>query len=153
MSKGVLQMNYIINFSWKGFLIFALAMLPNIYYFTVIKKENKVVKSTHKLLDILEHASQMIFVLLLLFVVNKKTVSIISFYIILLIILLLAYYILWVFYGKNIKNIFVLGGLAILPVLYFIVAELWLSQYLAILPTIFFGVIHCIVTYKDESNI
>jgi len=142
-------MNYIINFSWKGLLIFALAMLPNIYYFRSLKKENTQSKNSHKVLDILEHASQMIFIILLIFIVNVKESPFNSPYILLIGTLLLIYYVLWVLYIKEIKNIFILEGLAIVPTLYFLVSEYWLLNYFAMIPTILFGVIHSIITYKD----
>lgn len=142
-------MDYVFNFSWKGLLIFILAMLPNIYYFRALNNEEHISKNPRKLLDILEHGFQMVFILLLVFIVNKKESSFHNPIIFLIVTFLLLYYVLWIFYIKGTRNILILEGLAIVPVLYFIVSEYWLYNYFAMLPTVLFGVIHSIITYKD----
>ncbi|MDF2803246.1 MAG: hypothetical protein K0S61_3149 [Anaerocolumna sp.] len=146
-------MNYIINFSWKGLLIFALAMLPNIYYFKNLNKEANTPKGTHKLLDILEHGSQMIFVVLLIFIVSERESSFNNPFVLIIGTFLLIYYILWIYYIRDIKNLIILEGLAIVPVLYFLASEYWLYNYFAMIPTVLFGAIHSIITYKDYKTL
>ena len=64
-------------------------------------------------------------------------------------IMLIFYYILWIFYFRDKANLLILLGLAVLPVVYFILAEMWLHNYLAIIPTAFFGIVHVTITYID----
>ncbi len=142
-------MDYTFNFSWKGLLIFALAMLPNLYYFKTQKKEAQIPDSINRLLDVLEHSTQIIFIFLLIFIVNKKDSSFHNPVVILIVTFLLMYYGLWIFYIMNIKHIIMIEGLAIVPVLYFLASEYWLHNYIAMIPTLIFGVIHSIITYKN----
>lgn len=145
-------MNYIINFSLKGLLVFILVMLPNIYYFKQLKSVESSPKVNHRLLDILEHTSQMIFIFLLVFVVNKKETQFNSPLLIVMAILLVIYYVLWIFYIRKMNHILLLEGLAIVPVIYFLTAQLWLMNYPAMVPTILFGVIHVIITYQNRND-
>lgn len=144
-------MNYIINFSLRGMLVFILVMLPNIYYFKHLKTEKPNPKLNHRLLDILEHTTQMIFIFMLVFLVNKKYTPINSPLLLFMAILLVIYYVLWIFYARRINHIFLLEGLAIVPVIYFLTAQLWLMNYPAMVPTIIFGIIHVIITYQNRN--
>lgn len=143
-------MDYYFGISWKGIILFLLPMIPNLFYFLIPKKEKstKDVKR-HLFLDILEHGSQGVFVFLLIFIMKNQTSETISPYSIGMGIMLILYYVLWVFYFTARVNLSVLLGLAIVPVIYFILAEIWLYNYLAIIPTVFFGIVHVIITYKD----
>ena len=141
-------MNYYFGFSWYGFIIFLLPMIPNIFYFLIpasAVSENNV--NSHLILDILEHGSQAIFIFLLIFVIRKQTSEILCPYTFGMAILLIFYYVLWIFCFTGNANLIILLGMAVLPVVYFILAEMWLHNYLAILPTSLFGILHVIITY------
>ncbi|MFT8323600.1 MAG: hypothetical protein ABF649_22360 [Bacillus sp. (in: firmicutes)] len=143
-------MNYYFGFSWMGLIIFLLPMLPNLIYFFIPPSDESGNKAnSHSFLDFLEHGSQGIFIFLLIFNKSTQVSEIISTYTIAIVILLIFYYMLWIFYFTGNKNLVVLLGMAIIPVVYFVLAEIWLHQYMAIIPTLFFGSIHLIITCKD----
>jgi hypothetical protein len=146
--RGNVAMN--IGFSWKGIVIFLLPMLPNILFF-ILKDPNgsRVVMNHHFFLDIIEHGSQGIFIVLLIFIVNKKESPTFCVYTIFMAILLLSYYGLWVAYFTVGSNFFMLMSMAVFPMVYFILAEMWLHNLIAIVPTLIFGVIHIMITYID----
>jgi len=143
-------MNYYFGFSWRGFIIFLLPMIPNILYFLFPAPDRSVNNgNSHFILDILEHGAQTIFIFMLIFVIREQASQLPFPYITGIGIVLLFYYVLWIFYFTGTTNLFILLGMAVLPVVYFILAEIWLNNYLAIIPTALFGVIHIILTYID----
>ncbi|MEG0775348.1 hypothetical protein [Clostridium sp.] len=145
-------MEYYLSFSWIGFIVFLLPMIPNIFYFVIptpAGSENK--GNTHGILDVIEHGSQGIFIFLLIFVVRKQTSEVLCAYTIIMAITLISYYVLWGFFILGKADLILLLGLTVLPVVYFIFAEIWLHNYLAIIPTVIFGIAHIIVTYKNSN--
>jgi hypothetical protein len=145
-------MNHYFGFSWSGLIVFLLPMIPNIFYFLIPVSEvseNKV--KGHLLLGIIEHGSQAVFIFLLIFVISNQTSEILCPYTIGMIIMLIFYYILWIIYFKGKANFAILLGMAVLPVAYFLLAEMWLHNYLAIIPTVLFGIVHVIITYIDSQ--
>jgi len=143
-------MDYYWGFSWKGFLVVLLPMIPNILYFAIPKLISTGGSGeSHKVLDLIEHGSQFVYMALLVIVVSKQVIPFTSNYIIGMAIFLIAYYVLWILLFAGYKNILVLLCMAIFPVVYFILAEMWLFNYLAIVPTAIFGIVHTIITYKD----
>ncbi|WP_315122000.1 hypothetical protein [uncultured Clostridium sp.] len=143
-------MNYHFGFSWNGFIVFLLPMIPNIFYFLMPSSDvsgNNV--NSHLILDILEHGSQAIFIFLLIFVIRKQASEILCSYTIGMGIMLIVYYMLWILCFTGKANLVILLGMAVLPVGYFILAEMWLHNYLAIIPKAFFGIVHVIITYMD----
>jgi hypothetical protein len=143
-----------IGFSWKGFVIFLLPMLPNILYFALPKRDgSETVLNKHLVLDLIEHGSQAIFIGLLILLVSKKVSEIKSIYVIGIAIVLISYYVCWVAYYTIGRSFIMLMAMAILPVVYFILAELWLHNYPAIVPTLVFGIVHSIITYIDSHSI
>ena len=147
------MIGYSFGFSWKGLLAFLLIMIPNIFYFFL---PNSAVSgsadSNHLIGDIIEHVSQAIFIILLMFLVNKRGSPMVSPYTVCMAILLLSYYVLWTFYFTGSKNLVILLGMAVLPVAYFVLAEIWLHNLPAIIPTAIFGFVHIIITYIDFQN-
>ncbi|MDK8183550.1 hypothetical protein [Paenibacillus sp. UMB4589-SE434] len=143
-------MDFYWGFSWKGFLVVLLPMIPNILYFTI---PNLIsiggAKGSHKVLDFIEHGSQFVYMALLVMVVSTQTIPFKSNDLIGMAIFLIAYYVLWILLFTGHKNILVLLCMAIFPVIYFILAEIWLYNYFAIVPTVIFGIVHMIITYKD----
>lgn len=143
-------MNYSLGFSWKGLLIVLLPMVPNLFYFlfpNVLPSGNT--RNNHLILDIMEHGSQAIFIVLLIFITTKKTIYLQSVTIIGMGIFLLSYYILWILLFIGNSNLTILLCMAIFPVMYFILAEIWLHNFLALIPTIIFGIVHIIITLID----
>lgn len=143
-------MEYSFGFSWKGFLIVFLPMIPNFFYFlfpNAMSSESTGIN--HLVLDIIEHGSQAIFIALLITLSRKNNVPMRSNYIIGMALFLLSYYILWVLLFMGNKNLIVLMCMAIFPVIYFVLSEMWLKNHPAILPTMIFGFVHVIITYKD----
>lgn len=145
-------MDYVFGFSWKGFLIVLLPMIPNLFYFlfpNVISSEK--VENVHFRLDVIEHGSQFIYIALLIFVISNQYVSIQSLYVVGMVIFLLFYYVLWILLFAGNKNLMILICMAVFPVIYFILAEIWLHNFVAIIPTVIFGIVHIIITYIDFS--
>jgi hypothetical protein len=143
-------MDYYFGFSWKGLIVFLLPMIPNLFYFLIPASDaagNNA--NSHLFLDILEHGSQALFIFLLIFVLSKQTSEILSPYSIGMVIMLICYYVLWIFCFTGNANLVILLGMAVLPLVYFGLAELWLHNYLAIIPTALFGILHVIITYMD----
>jgi len=145
--------NYFWEFSWKGLIVIALVMLPNIFYF-MLPKPSAMGGSGRKylILTIIEHGSQAVFMLLLLFLVSDQLSVIRSPYLIGMATSLFFYYVLWVFYFTGKHNLPLLLGMAIFPVVFFIAAELWLHLTPAIIPTAIFGIAHTVVTYFDYRS-
>ena len=139
-----------IGFSWKGLAVFLLPMLPNVLFF-VLKDPNgrNAIINNHFLLDIIEHGSQGIFAVLFMFVVSRKESPILSRYTVFISIFLLAYYGLWGAYFTIGANFVMLMLMAVVPVVYFIIAGFWLHNLPAVMFTTIFGITHIIITYID----
>lgn len=127
-------------------------MLPNIFYFLIPASPGKLA-SSHLYLDILEHGSQAIFIFLLIFVIREQAYEMICPYTIGMAVILTIYLVLWIFLFTGYTNLVILLGMAVLPVIYFILAEMWLHNYFAIIPTVLFGIVHVIITYSDYQII
>lgn len=143
-------MNYFFGFSWKGFLVVLLPMIPNFFYFkfpNVISSGSPAKR--HLVFDIIEHGSQAIYIALLLILITKQDVPIISPYIAGMGIFLLSYYALWILLFAGRKNLAILICMAVFPVVYFILAEFWLHNFPTMIPTAIFGIVHVIITYRD----
>lgn len=149
---GLLQNN--MGFSLKGLIVFLLPMLPNIFFFILPKRNDSVaVANNHLLLDIIEHGSQAIFFALLIFCVSTKESPILCGYTIFMTIFLLSYYGFWLGYFTKGANFIMLMSMAVFPVIYFILSEIWLHNLLAIVPLTIFGIVHIIITYMDYYSL
>ncbi|WP_332238338.1 hypothetical protein [Sporolactobacillus sp. KGMB 08714] len=145
-------MNYHLGFSFKGFMVFLLPMIPNIFYFLIpTSGASRSNINSHIVLDVLEHGSQALFFFMIIFVIRKQIYKNICPYTVGMAIMLLFYYVFWIFCFTGESNIIILLAMAVLPVIYFILAEIWLNNYLSIIPTALFGIIHVIITYLDFS--
>ena len=107
------------------------------------------VTNNYFLLDIIKHGSQAIFFALLIFGVSKKESPALCGHTIFMVILLLSYYGCWIAYFTVGTNFIILMSMAIFPVIYFILAEIWLHNLFAIVPLTIFGIVHNIITYID----
>ena len=145
-------MNNSIGFSLQGFLIILLPMVPNIFYFVFPKffiSNHEVTK--HEILELIEHSSQFLFILLLLLLKSNIDASRQSKLVLVISLVLIAYYLLWILLVLGYRNRIVLMCMAIFPVIYFILSEIWLHNYFAMIPTVIFGIAHSMVTYLDSS--
>jgi hypothetical protein len=128
-------------------------MIPNIFYFFIpaadVSGNNA---KSHLILDVLEHGSQAMFIFLLIFVIRKQASEMLCPYTIGMAIMLIFYYVLWILYFTGNANLFIFFGMAVLPVVYFVLAEIWLHNYLAIIPTVLFGIVHVIITCLSIAN-
>lgn len=135
------------GFSWKGLIIFILPMIPNLFFFLLPASAGAASSvAGPKILDFLEHGSQGIFIFLLIFLVSNKASKLNSPYAIAMGIMLLLYYLLWIIYFSGHVTLLTQLGLAVFPVIYFILGELWLHNPLAVIPTLLFGIFHVIIT-------
>ncbi|PXA64015.1 hypothetical protein CVS29_17330 [Arthrobacter psychrochitiniphilus] len=131
-------------------MVFLLPMLPNLL-FLVLQNPNdgSAASSDHLLLDIIEHGSQAIYAALLIFVVSRKGTPTLSGLILCTIFFLLTYYALWIAYFTVGASFTMLMLMAIVPVIYFLMAEIWLHNLPAVVFTAIFGVTHIAITYLD----
>lgn len=144
------DMKYYFGFSWKGFLIVLLPMIPNVFYFLFPNAiSNGSIVGSHLILDIIEHGSQAIYIAFLIILITKKDTPLQSPYVAGMAILLLSYYILWILLFSGMKNLMVLICMSVFPVIYFILAEIWLHNFPAIAPTAIFGIVHVMITCMD----
>lgn len=129
-------------------------MIPNIFFF-LLPNQNVSGNGTnnHLILDIIEHASQAIFIFLLLFLISKQNSPMVCPYTICIAIILLSYYVLWIFYFLGSNNLILLLGMAVLPVAYFALAEIWLYNLPAIVPIVISGIVHIIITYMNSHYV
>lgn len=142
------------GFSWEGLVVFILVMVPNLFYFWLPKSSGAGrAASHHWLLDVIEHASQAVFVLLLVFFRRSQVSHVLSPYTLGMAVFLFVYYLLWILYFRGFRNLTVLLGMAASPVVYFILAEIWLYKGPAIVPTAIFGVTHIVITYIDYQSV
>ena len=150
MNKIIEFLQNNMGFSWKGLVVFLLPMLPNILFFILPNPNiSTAAINNHFLLDVIEHGSQSIFFALLIFMVSKKESPVLCSYTILMAIILLSYYGFWIAYFTIGSNFIMLMSMAVLPVIYFILAEIWLHNLLAITPLTIFAIVHIIITYID----
>lgn len=139
-----------IGFSWKGLIIFLLPMFPNFLFFTLKDPNNEmVINNNHLMVDIIEHGSQGLFAVLLIFIISKKEAPILSGYMIFISLFLLSYFVLWFIYFTVDANFTILMLMAVIPVIYFIIAEIWLHNLLAVVMTVIFGITHITITYLN----
>lgn len=144
------NIKYSLGFSRIGFLIVLFPMVPNFFYFLLpneISQRNLEVKSL--LLDVLEHGSQVVFIAVLIFMKVRKEISMHSHLFIGMTIFLLSYYILWILLFAGLSNPLIIICMAVFPVIYFLLAEIWLRNFFAIVPTVIFGIVHVIITYRE----
>lgn len=144
-------MNYYVGFSLRGFFIVLLPMIPNFFYFLFPKAFPSGKQAKHPVLNWIEHGMQAVFIALLLFLVGPET-SFQSPIMIGIVLFLISYYALWILLLMNRKTLLVLLCMAVFPVVYFLLAEIWIQNVWAIAPTLIFGIAHVRITYKDYQT-
>ena len=154
MDKILEFMRNNMGFSWKGFLVFLLPMLPNFLFFILPALSGaKAAAKSPFILDIIEHGSQAIFFMLLIFWLSKKASPMLSLYTILMAVFLLFYFGCWADYFTVGANFTMLMLMAIVPVIYFLLSSIWLHNTIAIIPLAIFGITHIIITYINYRGI
>ncbi|MEE1218966.1 MAG: hypothetical protein U0L20_03485 [Ruminococcus sp.] len=137
--------NYTFRFYFLGLIVFMLVMLPNIIWFAV-PADNDILREASKteLLDTVASVFQMLTAVGLCTFVNitASKLSVKNPTIILSIISLVSYYALWILYYSCIRNPFVFIGLCLFPCLTFIFFELDRKNYIALILTVVFTVLH-----------
>lgn len=150
MDRVMLSLRNDLGFSWKGLIVFLLPMLPNVLFFVWKDPNVRNAVASHPLwLDVIEHGSQGIFAAFLIFRVSSKPSDLLSKNTFIAAMLLLAYFGLWIAYFTVGANFIMLLFMAVIPVLYFIVAGFWLHNPPAVLFTVIFGITHILITYMD----
>lgn len=145
--------NYKFGFSLKGFISFMLVMFPNIIWM-IIPPTNDVLagnSASNPIYDIVLNASQWVMVATLIVLINKsaqndKRVRILIGF---AAFCLTGYYISWIFYYAGIVYPWLFVGMAVLPTLYFVFVELWMKNYIAIIPSVIFGITHVTITCSN----
>lgn len=89
-----ITLNYHLGFSFKGFMVFLLPMIPNIFYFLIpTSGASRSNINSHIVLDVLEHGSQALFFFMIIFVIRKQIYKNICPYTVGMAIMLLFYYV------------------------------------------------------------
>lgn len=140
-----------IIFSWRAFVIFILAMIPNIIYFknppTDLPAE---LERGKRLVETIENISRMISIILLMFLSKNPNASLRSPWTVGMVVFLSLYFVLWGRYFWGGRSYSLLGKrfmgipapMAIFPVCYFICAAFWLDCVPAVVTLIIFGISH-----------
>ncbi|MBK1813252.1 hypothetical protein JHL18_21760 [Clostridium sp. YIM B02505] len=145
--------SYRLGFSLKGFVAFMVVMIPNIVWIIAPPVNDPIAgnNALYPIIDILLVASQVIMIALLIIIIpnenmNSKSIKI---YFKLACLCLLGYYVSWFCYYTGMVYPLMLVGMAVLPSIYFILIELWLKNYIAIIPSIIFGITHIAITCSN----
>ncbi|MBI9049031.1 MAG: hypothetical protein JEZ00_06420 [Anaerolineaceae bacterium] len=141
------------SFSLPGFIIIAVILLPNLLFviFPPINPPGKL-KDGGLIINAIEHGGRILFFLFLIFTPYDPDVARNPMLFVLMIICAALYYALWLHYirkGRPFSALFdtVLGvpiPMAILPVLSFAFAVIWLQSWLAVIPLSLFAIGHFI---------
>lgn len=139
--------NYSIGFNWIGLLIFLLPILPNVLYF-IFPEQTGIPESRkgHLALEIFMFIFQFLFVAMLILLKGKSNPSIFSPFCGLIILLLIIYYVMSGLCFTGNASSAILLGMAIFPLLYFTIAQIWLNISIVIIPTVVYGVLHIVVS-------
>jgi hypothetical protein len=145
--------SYRFGFSLKGFVAFMLVMIPNIAWMIAPPVNNPIAgnNALYPIFDIVVSVSQVIMLALLIILIPKesKNEKNIKIYIKLACFCLVGYYVAWICYYTGMVYPWMLVGMAVLPSIYFISIELWLKNYIAIIPSAIFGITHIAITCSN----
>lgn len=136
---------YKIGFDYLALIIFAVIMIPNIFWFLVPAKNDYLrIESVTPVIDLIGSIFQVIFIAALCFINPKKkskngTLLIASWCCI------IFYLIVWIFYYIGIGNkISIILALSVAPCVTFLLYEFCVKNYFSIFPTIAFTICHII---------
>ena len=152
------MLQYKIQFSWIGLIIFALPMLINIVYF-VFPPVNapSEAEASNKIWEMIEQVTRVLYVAAICILVSNKKTDFKSPWFYLGIVFLILYYIVWIRYFMGGRDVALLGKsflfvpmpLAVFPVLYFFFSAIWLHNYIAAIIMVVFGITHNLVSYAS----
>ena len=146
------------KFSVYGLVIFLLPMFINIVYFLFPPKNiQEEASSQNKILEFIEQISRMAYAVVICTLVSRKELDFKSPFLYLALLFLVLYYIVWIIYFIKGRDVSLLGenflfvpiSLAVFPVMYFIFASIWMSNYIALAIMILFGIIHFKISYNN----
>lgn len=145
--------NYKMSFSLSGFLAFLLVMIPNIVWM-VFPPANDLLKQNHAeflWVDLLLNVSQCCMAASLILCVSRRKQDPYEgrVYQKWAFICLAAYYSCWVLYYMGIAASWLMVCMAVFPMLFFVLWELKLRNYIALWPSLIFAVTHIIVTISN----
>lgn len=144
--------HYTFGFSFKGFLAFMLVMIPNIIWMAAGPVNDILAgnNAENPMLALVLNGSQWFMAALLILLKNKaenREKSVVLFLAAAL--CLGGYYVLWICYFAGIINPWFLVSMAVLPSMYFIFVECWMKNYIAIIPSVIFGITHTVITCSN----
>lgn len=152
------MLQYKIQFSWIGLIIFALPMLINIVYF-VFPPVNapSEAEASNKIWEMIEQVTRVLYVAAICILVSNKKIDLKSPWFYFEIVFLVLYYIVWIRYFMGGRDVALLGKsflfvpmpLAVFPVLYFFFSAIWLHNYIAAIIMVAFGIAHNLVSYAS----
>ena len=127
-----------IKFNGYGLLLFMLIMIPNFIWFA-IEAPNDIlrIESITPTIDLIASIFQIIMVICFCFTKNKNNKIGIS-----SLITLFLYFFCWVFYYFGVVNSIIIIGLCLFPCLSFFAYGFKIKNWIAIIPTFIFTVLH-----------
>ncbi|MBU3146929.1 hypothetical protein [Clostridium sp. CF012] len=148
--------------SWKGIIIVALVLLPNIL-FAIFPPNNILanIEDGGMVINILEHGTQIIYFIVLVSTTKNSKVNYGSILFIGMVICLLVYYILWVRYFINGREYSLLFDtvmhiplpMAVFPILFLLFAALWFQNISLTILIGLFAVGHIINSYTTYKQL
>jgi hypothetical protein len=148
--------------SWKGILITALVLFPNVFFMLLPKQNMPSNLSDGGLLtNILEHGSRIVYFILIITMTKNSTVRYLSLFLFLMIASLIIYYILWIRYfanGMDFRLLFdtvlhVPLPMAVFPILFLLFSALWLNSIPLTITAVLFGIGHILNSYIVHKQI
>ena len=124
-------------------------LLPNIIWqlFPPINDVLLTNITSYQYLDTLEWIVRISIIILLIFLLNKEVSKNKTSYIGIAIVFLAIYYISWILYYLGIVSPeLIILGMVIPPIFYFFFTGLWLKNYILLIPTVIFGIIHLTIS-------
>lgn len=155
-------MNLSIGFSWRGVLITALVLLPNIL-FMLLPKTNMPsdIHGSSRYIDILEHTARILYFALIIFSTGKASVIYTSPFLYIALCSLLIYYILWLRYFLNGMDYHCLFDtvlhiplpMAVFPILFLLASAIWLKNIPSAITAMLFAAGHLINSYTTYQQL
>ncbi|MDY4889046.1 MAG: hypothetical protein SO135_04780 [Sphaerochaetaceae bacterium] len=149
-----------LGFSWTGFVVFLLPMIINVPFCAILDnqgKNNKAEKKTSSGLESLEKASRSLYAISLCILISGKQIDYLSPLMFVAALFLILYTATWIRYYRNgcdrklLKESFlcVPMPLVIFPLVYFVLASIWMNNLISLAFLIPFAIAHGIVSYHN----
>lgn len=132
-----------IKFNIYGLLLFFIIMIPNFIWF-MIKALNDILRteSITPIIDLVASIFQVVMIIFLCFSKNENNKF--GIYEIISVVL---YFLCWVLYYLGIVNNIVIIGLCLFPCLSFLFYEIKIKNWISMIPTIVFTILHLLYGY------